>query len=52
MRLGLSATPWRFERILARRLFPARETASATALRIYRKLWTRSLPPLNRRHAG
>ena len=52
MRLGLSATPWRFERILARRLFPAREAASETALRIYRKLWTRSLPPLNRRHAG
>ena len=52
MKLGLADDRWRFERILARRLFRHREAVSKTALRIYRKLWTPSLPRLIRRHAG
>jgi hypothetical protein len=52
MRLGLADTRWRFERLLARRLFPAREAVSESALRIYRKLYTPGLPQLDRRHAG
>jgi len=52
MRLGLSGERWRFERILTRRLFQHREPVSGSALRIYRKLWTPGLPPLDRRHAA
>jgi len=52
MRLGLTDTRWRFERILARRLFPSREAVSETAIRIYGKLWTPSLPRLIRSHAA
>lgn len=52
MRLGLTAEPWRWERVLSRRLFPRRERASASALRIYRKCWTPALPQLHRRHAA
>jgi len=52
MRLGLADARWGFERILARRLFQSREAMSGSTLRIYRKLWTPGLPPLNRRHAA
>jgi hypothetical protein len=52
MRLGLAGEPWRWERVLSRRLFPRRERASASALRIYRKCWTPALPQLDRRHAA
>ena len=52
MRLGLAEDRWRFERILSRRLFPTREPVSASALSIYRKDWTKTLPKLNRRHAA
>jgi len=52
MRLGLTDVRWRFERILARRLFPTREAVSESALRVYQKRWTPALPTLNRRHAA
>ena len=51
MRLGLTDKRWRFERILARRLFRSREAVSESALRIYQKLWTPGLPQFERRHA-
>jgi hypothetical protein len=46
MRLGLTRTQWRWERILARRLFPEREKPSVMALAIYRKRWTPGWPEL------
>ena len=52
MRLGLTKEPWRFERILARRLFPQREPVAESALRVYRKRWTPALPQFDRRHAA
>jgi len=52
MRLGLTDERWRFERILARRLFPQREPVSESALRVYRKSWTPDLPQFDRRHAA
>ena len=52
IRLGLAEEPWRFERLLTRRLFPTRESVPDSALRLYRKLWTPTLPALDRRHAG
>ena len=52
MRLGMTDTRWRWERILSRRLFPERERVSESARLIYRKLWTRSLPELDLKHAA
>jgi len=52
MRLGLTDTRWRWERILSRRLFPEREPISKSAAKLYRKRWTSSLPVLNRKHAA
>ena len=52
MRLGLADQRWRFDRILARRLFPSREPVSESALRVYQKLWTTALPSFYRRHAA
>jgi transposase-like protein len=52
MRLGLTDESWRFDRVLARRLFPKREPVSESALRTYQKRWTPGLPRLERRHAG
>ena len=52
MRLELTETRWRWERILSRRLFPARESVSESALRLYTKRWTRGLPVLQLKHAG
>ena len=52
MRLGLTKEPWRFERILARRLFPHREPVSDSAPRVYQKRWTPALPKFSRRHAA
>jgi len=52
MRLGITDERWRFERILARRLFPHREPVSDSALRAYQKRWTPALPKLDRRHAA
>jgi hypothetical protein len=52
MRLGLTNRRWRWERILARRLFPERERPSKTALAIYRKRWTRGSPVLDLKRAA
>jgi len=52
MRLGLTDERWRFERLLARRLFPQREPVAESALRVYRKRWTPALPQFDRRHAA
>jgi hypothetical protein len=52
MQLGLSDERWRFERLLARRLFRTREPVSEHALTVYRKQCTPGLPEFNRRHAG
>jgi hypothetical protein len=52
MHVGLTDLPWRWERILSRRLFPERESATASALRLYRKRWTVTLPELARKHAN
>ena len=52
MRLGMTTARWRWERVLSRRLFPARERVSSSALAIYRKAWTRSLPALALKHAA
>ena len=52
MRVGLTDKRWRFERILARRLFPSREPVSESALHVHQKLWTPNLPPFIRRHAA
>jgi transposase-like protein len=51
MMLGMTDHLWRFERILARRLFPEREVVPESALKAYLKLWTPNLPRLLRRHA-
>lgn len=52
MRLGITDGRWRWQRILARRLFPHRETVTESALRIYQKRWTPALPQFDRRHAA
>jgi transposase-like protein len=52
MRLELAHGRWRWERVLSRRLFPAREPLSESALRLYTKRWTRGLPELRRTHAA
>jgi transposase-like protein len=52
MRLGLTDTRWRFERLLSRRLFPGREHMTEIAAKIYRKSWTRRLPELALKHAA
>ena len=52
MRLGLTDTRWRWERVLSRRLFPDRSNASPFALKLYRKQWTKRLPELELRHAA
>ena len=52
MRLGLADSRWRWERVLTRRLFPARERVSESALKLYKKGWTPHLPLLDRKHAA
>jgi hypothetical protein len=52
MWLGLTDTRWRWERILARRLFRRRIRPSPIALTLYKKRWTRHLPELDRKHAA
>ena len=52
MRLGLTDTRWRWERVLSRRLFPTREVLSSSALKLYAKRWTPGLPALDRKHAA
>ena len=52
MRVGLTRSRWRWERLLSRRLFPAREHLTDTAALIYGKQWTKGLPKLARKHAA
>jgi hypothetical protein len=52
MRLGLADTRWRWERVLSRRLFPARELMPDSTRAIYRKGWTKHLPDLVLKHAA
>ena len=52
MRLGLTDSRWRFERLLCRRLFPERERKAEVASKLYRKAWTRHLPELALKHAA
>jgi len=51
MLVGLAEAPWRWERLLSRRLFWSREKPRWAALRLYRKRWTKDLPALERKHA-
>jgi len=50
MRLGLTDRPWKWERVLGRRLFPVREKLSGTWLEIYRRDWTTPELPSNTPH--
>jgi hypothetical protein len=52
MRLGLTDTRWRWEWVLSRRLFSARELVSDAARAIYLKAWTKHLPELALKHAA
>jgi hypothetical protein len=52
MRLGLTDTRWRWERVLSRRLFAARELLSDSTRAVYRKAWTKRLPGLALKHAA
>jgi hypothetical protein len=52
MRLGMTDTRWRWDRVLSWRLFPELERVSDSARAIYRKIWTRHLPELALRHAA
>jgi hypothetical protein len=52
MKLGLTDTRWRWERIFVRRLFPARLRVSESTLKLYRKQWSPHLPALDRKHAA
>ena len=50
--LGLTDTPWTWERVLARRLFVTREPISPIAKHLYERCLTPGLPPLRLRYAG
>jgi hypothetical protein len=52
MRVGLAEAPWRWERVLSRRLFPGRLLAGGLAASLYGKRLTPGLPALGLRHAG
>jgi len=52
MRVGLADAPWRWERILSRRLFPGRRGPQSPAMKLYWKRWTPDLPALELRHAA
>ena len=52
MRLGITDSRWRWERLLSRRLFPERERISEVAELIYRKRWTKALPELTLKQAA
>jgi transposase-like protein len=52
MRLGLTDSRWRWERVVSRRLFPTRERTTESARKLYWKRWTPQLPELQRRHAA
>jgi hypothetical protein len=50
MRLGLSREPWSWRRVLARRLFPGRESLPPAWRDLYRRDWLTPLLPVNARH--
>jgi transposase-like protein len=50
MRLGLTDRPWKWERVLGRRLFPDREKLAGIWLELYRRDWTTPELPCNTRH--
>lgn len=52
MHRGLAREPWRWERILSRRLFPEREAIAGSQRKLYFKRWTIGSPELVRRHAA
>lgn len=52
MRLGLTDTRWRWERVFSRRLFPNREKLSRSAAKLYQKRWSTALPVLALKHAA
>jgi hypothetical protein len=52
MRLGLTETRWRWERILSRRLFFTKERLSESTRALYLKGWTKRLPELALKHAA
>ena len=51
MRLGLAHEPWTWERVLSRRLFPARERLTEIETILYRRAWITPVLPANQRHA-
>jgi hypothetical protein len=50
MRLHLATQPWTWRRLLARRLFPAREPTTSTETTLYRRDWFTPVLPHNRTH--
>lgn len=52
MRVGLAESPWPWERVFSRRLFPSRSVSPSSALKLYWKRWTPNLPALELRHAA
>ena len=52
MKLKLTESRWRWERLFTRRLFVDRAGLSGAAELVYRKRWTKSLPELARKHAA
>jgi hypothetical protein len=50
MRVGLTDRPWKWERVLGRRLFPDREGVHGTWLELYRRDWTTPELASNTRH--
>ena len=49
MRLGLTDRPWKWERVLGRRLFPVREKLDGIWLELYRRDWISTELPSNTR---
>jgi len=50
MLVGLTDRPWKWERVLGRRLFPDREKLGGTWLELYRRDWVTPELPSNTRH--
>ena len=52
MKIGLADAPWRWQRLLTRRLFLKRIRTPDSASRVYWKRWTSHLPRLEMKHAA
>ena len=52
MAIGLTDAPWSWRKLLAQRLFPAREPVPDAWLAIYRRTWNGASPRFSRKHAG